>query len=485
MKSLFLLGVCFAYAQTILGQDCSCTAHYSWLKKTIEENDAGFKYAIEKKGEDEYKKHSAVYAERVKTITDKAKCADELLSWLRFFRKGHLWIGLNNDENNAGDRKPDTAKTRAQYKGWPEYSYNEKEFKSRLAQSRQPTLEGIWTSTGYTFGIAKENNGYTGFVIDAANSHWSRGQVKFKIKDSAGTKVAAYYMLDHTAKYIDDVQVAGDNYVMMDFVTLRRIFPVVVSDKALDLYFKFASTSEPLFEKLSDKTVILRIPSFNSSMKKMIDSVIAVNHKIITSTENLIIDLRYNGGGSDESFERILPLIYTNPVRVIGMEFLSTPINNERMLAFSKDPGWSESDRKWAAQAFIKLNSNLGKFVNLDSGYVDLIKYDKIYKYPKNVGLIINEGNGSTTEQFLLAAKQSKKVKLFGTSTAGVLDISNMHFINAPCNDLKLGYSLSRTLRIPDFTIDDKGIQPDYYIDRSIPKYEWINFVDQVLKERR
>ena len=34
-----------------------------------------------------------------------------------------------------------------------------------------------------------------------------------------------------------------------------------------------------------------------------------------------------------------------------------------------------------------------------------------------------------------------------------------MYFINSPCNDYKLGYSLSRSKRIPDFTIDDKGIQ--------------------------
>jgi C-terminal processing protease CtpA/Prc len=106
---------------------------------------------------------------------------------------------------------------------------------------------------------------------------------------------------------------------------------------------------------------------------------------------------------------------------------------------------------------------------------------DTVYSYPENVGIIINEANGSTAEQFLLEAKQSRKVKLFGVTTFGVLDISNMYFVDSPCKEFQLGYSLSRSMRIPDFTIDEKGIQPDYYLDRTIPPYEWTDFVNKIL----
>jgi C-terminal processing protease CtpA/Prc len=66
-----------------------------------------------------------------------------------------------------------------------------------------------------------------------------------------------------------------------------------------------------------------------------------------------------------------------------------------------------------------------------------------VYPYPKNVGIIIDGGCGSRTEQFLFAAKQSKKVKLFGTTMAGKLDISDMYFVYPPCWDLQLRYGLS------------------------------------------
>ena len=66
----------------------------------------------------------------------------------------------------------------------------------------------------------------------------------------------------------------------------------------------------------------------------------------------------------------------------------------------------------------------------------------------------------------------------------GVLDISNMYFIDSPCKEFKLGYSLSKSLRIPDMAIDEKGLQPDYYIDKSITDYKWIDFVSGILNAK-
>jgi hypothetical protein len=107
-------------------------------------------------------------------------------------------------------------------------------------------------------------------------------------------------------------------------------------------------------------------------------------------------------------------------------------------------------------------------------------KRDTIYPFPRSIG-INNQANGSTSEQFLLEAKQSRISKLFGVSTYGVLDISNMYFVESPCKEFLLSYSLSRSLRIPDYTIDGKGIQPDYFIDRTIPNYEWTHYVNNTL----
>ena len=83
--TIFLSGLTF-------GQNCSCADNFVWLKETFEKNDAGFKYVIDKKGEADYKKHTDIYNEKVQIITDKELCAEALLEWLRYFRRGHLWL---------------------------------------------------------------------------------------------------------------------------------------------------------------------------------------------------------------------------------------------------------------------------------------------------------------------------------------------------------------------------------------------------------
>ena len=466
-------------AHNLTAQNCSCADNFVWIKATIENNDAGFQYVIDKKGEEEYKKHNEIFSEKVKTIKGKEECAETLSNWLKFFRAGHLGIWVNADENKKEKGTHD--KNKKLFQNWETYPYQEKEFNSYLVNIKEPSLEGIWVNPQYTIGIRKVKNEFVGFIIEGDNIYWSKGQIKFKINEENGKQIATYYMKDHSAKTFNDIELLGNNFLQIGFSSFKRVKPTFPSDKKLEIYFRFITTAVPLFEKLTDKTAILRIPSFDGSEKKLIDSIIDANRNIITQTENLIIDLRDNGGGSDVSYKKIIPFIYTNPIRTVGVEFLSTTLNNQKMAGFANDPDFSEEDKKWAKVSLEKLNKHIGEFISLDSSIVDIEKFDSVYTYPKNVGIIINENNGSTTEQFLLSARQSKKVKLFGTTTVGVLDISNMYLINSPCNDLKLGYSLSRSRRIPDMTIDSKGIQPDFYIDKTISKYDWIDFVNKIL----
>lgn len=285
----------------IFGQDCSCADNFVWLKETIENNDAGFQYAIDQKGEREYQKHSNFFSDKVKKITDKEECAEILLSWLRFFRNGHLWIGLNNDKVIA-QVEIDTLKIKAQYADWKIYPYKKNEFNKYISKLNEPSFEGIWSSPPYTIGIKKVNNEYIGFIIEADGVYWDKNQVKFKIKEEADGFKASYFMKDHTAKEFTDVELLGNNHLQLGFVSLQRIQPKFPAVEPVDRYFRFLRTEVPIFEVLNQNTAILRFPSFSFSEKRKIDSIIEANWQRITNIENLIIDLRNNGGGSDESF---------------------------------------------------------------------------------------------------------------------------------------------------------------------------------------
>ena len=96
---------------------------------------------------------------------------------------------------------------------------------------------------------------------------------------------------------------------------------------------------------------------------------------------------------------------------------------------------------------------------------------------------MINENCGSTTEQFLLTAKQSKKVKLFGTTTLGSLDISNMYSVNSPCGEYKLWYGLTKSFRIPEMLIDgndNKHISEKLFISTNTVKYHFRNLFEKL-----
>lgn len=476
-----LLFVLIIVSYNSYAQKCSCEDNFYWLKKTFEENDAGFQYVIDKKGAVEYKNHSDFFIKKVKNIKDLSECRGVLFDWLLFFRPSHLSLSINQENI----KKPDSKTNSVAKPNWEKVEIKEDELKNYLAKVAQPSFEGIWVSGAYTIGVVKKNNDYIGYILDSKGTNWKQYQVKFRIKDNLDkTYSAVYYMGDYSAQKFNEVKLIGYNFLNIGFISLKRIFPDnLIDNQLISDYVESQTAQKTYFKEISDKTALLRIPTFHYSHKKDIDSILSANKKIILSKENLIIDLRNNGGGSDASFQGIIPYLYTNPIRTVGVEYLSTEYNNKRMTDFMQDPDWSDKEKEWAKKGLEKLNANIGKFVNLEDNSVGESKLDSIYNNPKNVAIIINEKNASTAEEFLLIAKQSKKVKLFGTTTEGVLDISNMYSIDSPCKDLKLGYSLSKSLRIPDMQIDGKGIQPDYYIDKTIPDYDWIKFIENILNK--
>ena len=108
---------------------------------------------------------------------------------------------------------------------------------------------------------------------------------------------------------------------------------------------------------------------------------------------------------------------------------------------------------------------------------------------PRNIGIIINRSNGSTAEQFLLEAKECKKVILFGNEhTSGTLDYSNCLNLEVPSKAYQLKFPFTRSRRLPDNPIDAEGIAPEVYIPLAgtVQLFDrvdnWVYFVKNYLE---
>jgi hypothetical protein len=213
----------------------------------------------------------------------------------------------------------------------------------------------------------------------------------------------------------------------------------------------------------------------------------------ITSMPNLIIDIRNNGGGQDNYYQILSGLVYTQPYESKGVEWYATENNIKMYENALKDGDIRDGEEgvRWVNSLLGEMRKHKGGFVvHPMMGVNGIIKNDTVFPYPKRVGIIINGGNASSAEQFLLSAKQSSKVTLFGNcNTAGVLDYSNAIDETLPSGKYELTFPMTRSMRLPEHPIDNIGISPDVYI--PFPATEqlfgrldpWAYFVKEYLEQ--
>lgn len=220
---------------------------------------------------------------------------------------------------------------------------------------------------------------------------------------------------------------------------------------------------------LENDALLFRLPSFEWSEKKKIDSLITNYKSTISDKPYWIIDLRGNAGGTDYAYNSLLPYIYTNPITVKPDEYWASDGNINILKENLSDTNLAEGNKQFLSSIIKLMENNKGRFVNPSGKDFFLTTLDSIYTYPKKIAILIDRNSESSAETFLLNAKQSKKVILFGENSAGVLDYSNTQYFDLPQPEFKLVAAISRSKRLPLYPIDNIGIAPDVKIPNETP----------------
>lgn len=467
MKKILYL-VAFLLTQSLYAQQPNCNCEQT-LAKLI------YKVETEYPGFSAKTKDTFMYNGFKENLIIEAKKADELACqqilkrYTDFFKDPHLWVGANGTPFASGNNTTGNV---------PSFAVDLNDFQNKV-QNAKDKLEGIWKTDGYTIGIKKTGKDYVGFIIAADAAVWKPKEIKFKLFPNGNFE---YALMDKTLKngsyQYDD---AGILFLDEVSVALVRQGPKSKAEET-----KIAERLKELegfyFKQITTKTAVLKLPSFEYQYLKEIDQLIEQNKTQIENTENLIIDLRGNPGGTTDAYKKLLPYIMGKNIRNTGAEFLATQTYIDNLEHYKKT-----LDKDAPTEAIDKniatLKANLGKFVNF-SGDGELVQIQEVVpaaKSPKNVVILANKRTGSSAEYFLFLAKQSKKVKLMGIPSYGALDYGNAYFIDFGCANYQILMPTYRALRLPDYPIDNIGIQPDIHLDKSVK--DWINFAVNYLED--
>jgi len=452
--SFFFL-VSYCYPQN----SCNCEQALKQLIQKVETDYPGF---------NDKTKDKLVYANFKENLLIKARniqepaCIELLRSYKKFFKDGHISIFHVEEEQNVQQTKKSDNKV----------AISQEEFQ-KLILNTTDSMEGVWRSGTYKVGIVKLNNEYQGFIIEADTAYWKANEIKFRLFENGKVN---YYMGDHS--------LSEETYELVDGWILYFKSSKWIKEQPKpnlsesEIKSKIVEIEGCYFKKVTEKTALLCFSSFEQNYVERIKKLLVDKKQAIESSENLIIDVRNNPGGVYSAYEDLFPYILTNPIRSLGMEFFVTQTLIDDIESWYDD----DASKKKAKQWISIFKGKMGEFVNTDSTDVYVEKIKLAERSPKQVVILANRRTASSGEAFVLDAKQSKKVKILGTPTYGALDYGTASFFNFGCKNYKLMMPTWRSMRLPDYPIDNIGIQPDIYLDKSVK--DWIQFAVDYLENK-
>lgn len=228
IKTLFLIFITstsFSFAQ-----NCNCESNYQWVKKTFEENDAGYQYVIDKKGLPAYQAHNDDFLKRIKNAKSDTECYQTIYDWLKFFRSGHFSVSkIENKATEAPPAASENTKTEL-------VKIDLEKFKKEAASKNDSDIEGIWEVEPYTIGIKKFGEVYKGFIIQSAAENWKPNELKLTFNNDK-TK-GTYYLRNKTGQEIHDMRLVGKNYLEINDFTLKRVSPKFEKEEGIETYYE-------------------------------------------------------------------------------------------------------------------------------------------------------------------------------------------------------------------------------------------------------
>lgn len=453
-------------------QDCNCLQSLKRVEKAYEQDLASYQHQVI-----EYSRE-AIYKAYKKEINDLAKqtvhtrdCIGLVARYQAFFRDQHLFITYQ-DGYYPFKSNTDTALIQQTFKKEPRLDNDNMETDERV-------LEGRWYAQEGTFAIdiiphQSIHGEWAGILASNFPPFWLEGQIKLELsRDKAGHLYGLYWRGTRVPQYLP----VTINNAVLEIGKNLRFYRTPPNKKQAS-----ASLADTLqFKKLSEKTTYLRIPTFDPEQYERIDSMVESNIEDIQQAPNLIIDVRNNEGGGDRSFRALLPLIFQK--EIIPDPYTASVWVSPANLHFYDSTKYEYAENaadSLEGQRYInRLKPYTGKFEPIVFTQ-DTLSF--IYDGPQKIGIITNRGCASTTEGFVLLAKESKKVTQFGENTSGAVSYGDWRQIQVPGLPIWVSCTTKKMTFFNGKDIECIGVEPDVKLDDE-HENKWIELVRQYLEQ--
>lgn len=210
----------------------------------------------------------------------------------------------------------------------------------------------------------------------------------------------------------------------------------------------------------SKKTMILKIKSFRPlKYKRIYRRLFRQMEK--EKTENLVLDLRFNGGGNLMNSYRLLSYLIDKPQTVT----LSTLVKNypEKKYTHGNLGFWLT---RWTLSMEGKKTKRNNSFF-----YTHTIHPSKKHPYKGNIVVLINGGTFSASCIVSTYLKEMQRAVFVGTETGGTIEGCNAGvtpYYTLPATKIKIRVPAFRIIHDIHPQVSGKGIEPDYPVNYSL-----------------
>lgn len=459
MKYIMVMGMLLIAIGT-KAQTCTCEKEFLHIKNMVEHNFAGFPDRIKALSKAVYQKKTD---DLLKLTRDKFaydNCPLILSQYLDLFKSNHLGFSLNLDFS-----KTDTDFVNRR----PIFHITEEKI-AELKKSR--SWEGIYYfihDSSIKIAVIKDRtplHDYIGVTLESTRPTWKKGMIKWEGKRVNDSLLRGLlYMRNHRPKsesfnlWEDNNRIGGD--------WRREGAPVKEYARSASTYQQSPTIDA---KSLTPHTFYIKMGSCNPRYKRAVDSILKANEQLLNATPNLVLDLRDNGGGSDATWEGLIPWFYTQPIKTIGTDVWATDTTIAHYKKRLEDKNLAKEVIDDLSRQVAAMEKAKGQWIKHSDDHVDSSFQPK--PFPQKIVVLINRWCGSSTEELLLAARQSSKVILAGENTVGNLDYSNTAQVPFACYPYTLVYATTRSRRLDIHQgIDNIGIAPQYHLAEDA---DWI-----------